>query len=151
MVKNNSWSGLCKNCSGLIFTAAAKRCTECKVEETNSAWKRCATCAKQKNKCSYCNKPLKKQKYAKRISEATRITKFRLGANDEGWQVGITAASEAFVNQATDAIAQGRVTGRVEIAFLNDAIEQIKSKKVVLFDWLEVDEFLKTGKLPVGH
>lgn len=148
MTNNQSWTGLCKDCSKMIFTLMAKNCPECRVEETNSCWKRCATCAKQKNKCSCCDKPLKKQTYAKRISEATKITKFHLGANDEEWQVGITAASEAFVNQATDAIAQGKVTDRIDLNFLNDAIEQVKSKKVVLTDWLEVDEFLKTGQLP---
>lgn len=58
MVNDNSWTGLCKDCSGKIFTLLVKLCPECKAEETNSRWKRCPTCAIKKDECCNCDAKL---------------------------------------------------------------------------------------------
>ena len=142
MAKNVNWQGLCKKCDNKIFTMMAKNCPECKIRETNSCWKRCKDCAKKQNKCANCDKPLS--------AKAMKPQKFATGALPPPhlkWTIGLTVASTAFVDDATKALTE-RKFSRVEKSFLTDAIEQVKSKKVVLMDWLTVDEFLTTGELP---
>jgi len=58
MNEYDDWAGLCEDCKRTVFTMAAHKCPECKTQETNSRFKRCATCAKKQNKCSFCDKKI---------------------------------------------------------------------------------------------
>ena len=69
-------SGLCNKCMKNAYTMMATACPEC-GRETNSAFKRCAKCAKAKNKCSFCDKELKKAVKTKK-PEVTDKEKERL-------------------------------------------------------------------------
>ncbi len=58
LMSNRECSGLCEDCAKQIFIQPMQMCPECKTEKTNGIWKRCATCAKKQNKCSFCDKKL---------------------------------------------------------------------------------------------
>lgn len=148
---NRSRSGLCKKCQRLVFVILANsNCPECKVNEMNASWKRCWSCANWKNKCSNCDKPLM-------TGTRHKFTTGALPSKGQDWRLGLTAPSEAFVNQALERIKELRTlllmepegsVSNSDIVKLRDALEEIRTRRVVLTEWLEINDFLKTGRLP---
>lgn len=62
------------------------------------------------------------------------------------WEIGRTAASSSFVQSAKKYIKQCK--NQEEIKLLENAIEEIKSKKRELTDWLTAEQFLQKGGFP---
>ena len=65
-------SGLCGKCKNKIFTMMVRSCKEGCGRETNSSYKRCAKCAIEKEKCSFCDGRLRIPKTKKKTADPTK-------------------------------------------------------------------------------
>lgn len=124
---DHSSEGLCENCKEMIFTLMAMKCPECMVGETNTCFKRCVDCALAKNKCSNCDAAL----------HSFQPASFgALPPPGCEWQIGATAASIAFVNEAEEYIRY--CSDQEQIIVLRRLVERLKNKEIILQNWLTI-------------
>ena len=49
---------LCKTCRLIPWTAAGCKCPDCEEINMNAEHSRCSRCARQQNKCAYCDEKI---------------------------------------------------------------------------------------------